>query len=64
MSQLETKTEWLAQQLVQLAQESKGYKQKALLLAARDLLMEQGKRIEQARGQLDGELWSPNQWGE
>lgn len=56
------KEEWLESQLLALASESKDYKQKALMVAAKALLAEQQLRLQQAQGQLDGELWSPSQW--
>ena len=42
--------------------ESKEYKERALLVAANNLLLEQAKRIEQAHGELDGRMWSPENW--
>ena len=34
----------------------------ALLVAAKTLLLEQAKQIEQAHGELDGRMWSPENW--
>ena len=42
--------------------ESKEYKERALLVAAKNLFLEQAKRIEQAHGELDGRMWSPENW--
>lgn len=42
--------------------EEKEYKERALLMAAKILLLEQAKRIEQAHGELDGRMWSPENW--
>ena len=42
--------------------ESKEYKERTLLVAAKNLLLEQAKRIEQAHGELDGRMWSPENW--
>ena len=42
--------------------EEKEYKERALLMAAKTLLLEQEKRIEQAHGELDGRMWSPENW--
>ena len=42
--------------------ESKEYKERALLVAAKNLLLQQTKRIEQAHGELDGRMWSPENW--
>ncbi len=58
------KEEWLLKQILSFASESKDYKQKALLVAAKALLAEQQLRLQQAQGQLDGELWSPSQWAD
>jgi len=55
--------QWALDQLDQLEADSRDYKQKALLLGIKDLLLEQQKRTEQIQGQLDGTLWSPNDWG-
>lgn len=55
--------QWALGQLDQLESDSRDYKQKALLLGIKDLLLEQQKRTEQIQGQLDGTLWSPNDWG-
>lgn len=56
--------EWLFEQLDKLIKESRDYKQKALLLSAKKLIIEQEKRKEQLRGELDGRLWSPGSWRE
>lgn len=42
--------------------EEKEYKERALLVAEKNLLLEQAKRIEQAHGELDGRMWSPENW--
>ena len=44
--------------------EAKEYKERALLVASKALLLEQAKRIEQAHGELDGRMWSPENWAE
>ena len=44
--------------------EAKEYKERALLVASKTLLLEQAKRIEQAHGELDGRMWSPEIWAE
>lgn len=59
----EENIQWALAQLDQLEAGSHDYKQKALLLGMKDLLLEQQKRTEQIQGQLDGTLWSPNDWG-
>ncbi|GAA3023571.1 hypothetical protein [Tetragenococcus solitarius] len=60
---MEENVEWSLAQLDYLFENSHDYKQKALLLGIKDLLLEQQKRTEQIQGQLDGTLWSPNDWG-
>ena len=42
--------------------EAKEYKERALLAAAKTLLLAQAKRIEHAHGELDGRMWSPENW--
>lgn len=54
--------DWLMKQLDVLFEGSRDYKQKALLLATKELLEEQEKRREQLQGELDGTLWSPGNW--
>lgn len=56
--------EWLLQELERLRQTSRDYKQKALLIAVKDLIDEQAERIRQMEGELDGTLWSPRNWNE
>lgn len=60
---MDEKEKWLLEQLDTLFEESKDYKQKALLLATIELIQEQEKRKEQLQGELDGTLWSPGNWG-
>jgi len=60
---MEENIQWSLGQLDQLIKDSHDYKQKALLMGVQDLLLEQEKRTEQIQGQLDGTLWSPNDWG-
>ncbi|GEK91882.1 hypothetical protein [Alkalibacterium kapii] len=54
--------QWVKNQLRQLEKESQDYKQKALLQETLALLLEQEKREEQLKGELDGTLWSPGNW--
>ena len=42
----------------------KEYKERAMLVAVKHLLVEQSKRIEQAYGELDGRMWSPTGWNQ
>ncbi|EHR37253.1 hypothetical protein ACWOB1_06730 [Facklamia languida] len=38
------------------------YPSKALLKVAYQVYLEQMKRLDQAAGKLDGEMWSPSKW--
>ena len=42
----------------------KEYKNRAMLVAVKHLLVEQSKRIEQAQLELDGRMWSPSGWNQ
>ncbi|WP_192983450.1 hypothetical protein [Marinilactibacillus psychrotolerans] len=55
--------QWLITQLEELFKKSHDYKQKALLQAAINLILEQEERKEQLQGELDGRLWNPGNWG-
>lgn len=59
-----SREEWITEQLEQAFAESRDYQQKALVLAAKKLIIEQYERIEQMKGELDGTLWSPGNWDE
>lgn len=54
--------EWTMEQINQLIEKSKDYKEKALLENVKTTLLEQEKRREQNQGELDGTLWSPREW--
>ena len=54
--------EWILSELKRVFEDSRDYKQKALIAAAIHLLEEQYLRIEQKEGELDGSLWSPRDW--
>jgi len=54
--------EWIQSQLDQLFEQSTDYKQKALLFGIKELIEEQDIRKEQIQGELDGTLWSPQNW--
>jgi len=54
--------DWIKQTLEELITSTKAYEDRALLLAAEKLLLEQLTRIEQLEGQLDGTLWSHTHW--
>lgn len=55
-------TNWLVAELEDLIEGSRDYKQKALFLATIQLVKEQEQRQEQLEGEIDGTLWSPNNW--
>ncbi|GEQ32488.1 hypothetical protein ACEN4P_11940 [Marinilactibacillus psychrotolerans] len=55
--------QWLINRLEELLKRSRDYKQKALLQAAINLILEQEERKEQLQGELDGRLWNPGNWG-
>ncbi len=42
--------------------QAKDYPTKAILHTAYQMYKVQQQRIEQARGQLDGQAWSPSSW--
>lgn len=54
--------EWIQSQLAQLFEQSTDYKQKALLLGLKEMIEEQSVRKEQIQGELDGTLWSAQNW--
>lgn len=54
--------QWLITQLENLFENSRDYKQKALIQATMNIIKEQEKRKEQLQGELDGTLWSPGNW--
>lgn len=53
---------WILDDIESLLIKSNDYREKALLLATKNLVLEQAIRIEQLEGQLDGMLWSPREW--
>ncbi|MGY3766456.1 hypothetical protein ACWOAH_07925 [Vagococcus vulneris] len=54
--------EWIVQQIDALILSSKNYIEIATLESAKELILEQSKRIEQHTAELDGSLWSPKEW--
>jgi len=54
--------EWVLNELSLLKKETQTYEVSAFLNELEDILSEQYKRIEQAKAELDGLLWSPNEW--
>lgn len=58
---MEEKNQWMIKELENLASQL-GFDEKALIKAAKKILIEQDKRIWQMEGELDGTLWSPKNW--
>ncbi|KRL98104.1 hypothetical protein [Liquorilactobacillus satsumensis] len=56
------KDDWLINQLDLLATQSKRYETRAFFMCMSECAAEQKKRLEQAKGELDGRLWSPKNW--
>ncbi|AQS53874.1 hypothetical protein BW727_101507 [Jeotgalibaca dankookensis] len=54
--------DWMLEQINKLAEESQDYRQIALYQAFVDLINEQYRRIEMTQGEIDGRMWSRNQW--
>ena len=42
--------------------ESQDYCEKSYIISFKELLLEEIKRIEQMKGELDGRMWSPKTW--
>ncbi|MDE1547621.1 hypothetical protein [Jeotgalibaca caeni] len=55
--------EWMLEQIFQLQEKSKDYRQIALFQEFAALIKEQYQRIYQAEGEIDGRMWSPKEWG-
>lgn len=53
---------WVDELLEELIEESRDYRDKALLKEVQQVLTLQDQRIELLEGQLDGSLWSPKNW--
>ena len=49
-------------QIERMIAASRDYCEKAYLVALKNLLLEEEKRIEQMKGELDGRMWSPKGW--
>ncbi|MDT2806495.1 hypothetical protein [Vagococcus lutrae] len=57
-----TRSDTLLEQLTKAQNECKEYQQRAVIKAVIDMLIHQEQRIEQLEGEIDGTLWSPQQW--
>ena len=55
--------QWMLDQIEELENNSKDYRQIALYQAFADLIKEQYKRIAETQGEIDGLMWSPKKWG-
>ena len=56
------RADWAQAELVKRAEASQNYTQKALYLEASALIEELVLRRQQNQGELDGTLWSPEEW--
>ncbi|SFB30499.1 hypothetical protein SAMN04488072_11478 [Lentibacillus halodurans] len=56
--------EWMLQELQRMFDKRQDYGEAVFIKAAQDIIEEQGKRIYQMEGEIDGTLWSPKRWGE
>lgn len=54
--------EWVIEEVQILAKLEKSYEKRAFFQELEKIINEQYKRIEQAKGELDGNLWSPKKW--
>ncbi|UDM32255.1 hypothetical protein [Lentilactobacillus laojiaonis] len=59
---MENYDDWLINELKSLEQEETSFIQRAILNEAIDIVKEQTKRIEQAKGELDGRVWDKQGW--
>ncbi|VTU65549.1 hypothetical protein [Dolosigranulum pigrum] len=56
------KADWARAELAKRAEASQNYTQKAFYLEASALIEELVLRCQQNQGELDGTLWSPEEW--
>lgn len=56
--------DWILEELENIDEQDSDTNQQAILLAAKQIIREQDKRIWQMEGELDGTLWSPKRWDE
>lgn len=54
--------DWVLKELASLQNDTQPYEVSAFLMELEVVLNEQYKRIEQAKAEIDGLLWSPNEW--
>ncbi len=53
---------WLLDTIDNIEMISKSYEEKAFYQELKKICIEQSKRINQAKEELDGSLWSPKKW--
>ncbi|SLM87203.1 MULTISPECIES: hypothetical protein [Vagococcus] len=53
---------WVLAQIKQLSETARTYEERAYYQELNKIMKEQYKRIEQAKSELDGNLWSPKKW--
>lgn len=54
--------DWLLKEVKEAEESGQSYEEKAFFQELENIIKEQIKRIEQAEGELDGTLWSPQKW--
>ncbi|MEG0254657.1 MAG: hypothetical protein RR554_02645 [Vagococcus sp.] len=54
--------EWVLLEVKELAEKAQSYEKKAFFQELEEIILEQYKRIDQAKSELDGNLWSPKKW--
>ncbi|HLR04161.1 MAG TPA: hypothetical protein VK111_15575 [Virgibacillus sp.] len=56
--------DWILDELDHIDEQESSTHQQAIILAAKQIIREQDKRIWQMEGEMDGTLWSPKRWDE
>ncbi|AQW21340.1 hypothetical protein PL11_005050 [Lentilactobacillus curieae] len=59
---MDDEQKWLLDQLDQLQSETTSFIEKSLFDTTKRIIVQQGKRIEQHEGELDGRIWNPGKW--
>lgn len=59
---MENDNQWFEQAIQDLIKDEPSFIKRALLDQTNQLFNEQTKRIEQAKGEIDGRLWDKNNW--
>ncbi|MCH5464642.1 hypothetical protein [Levilactobacillus tujiorum] len=55
-------SEWLRQQIDQLAGQQEKFTERAFWLALKKVTAEQERRSDQLSGEVDGRTWRPDHW--